>query len=149
LEVGHTAPAFTAQTIDGKTVRFPDDYKGHIVMLDFWATWCGPCMGEVPGLAAAYEKYHPRGFDVLGISLDNPHSTDKINSVLKGNKMLWPEVYDGNGWKAAVAQQYGIQSIPSPILVDGDTGKILATESGLRGDALDPTLEKALSARSK
>jgi alkyl hydroperoxide reductase subunit AhpC len=149
LEVGHTAPAFTAQTMDGKAVHFPDDYKGHIVMLDFWATWCGPCMGEVPGLASAYEKFHPRGFEVLGITLDNPNSIDKINSVLKEHKMAWPEVYDGKGWKATVAEQYGIQSIPSPILVDGDTGKILASLTALRGDSLESTLEKALAARSK
>jgi peroxiredoxin len=149
LEPGQLAPSFTAQTMDGKTVHFPDDYKGHIVMRDFWATWCGPCMGEVPGLAFAYEKFHPNGFEVLGVSLDQPNSTDKVNSVLKEHKMLWPEIYDGNGWKAAVAEQYGIQSIPSPILVDGDTGKILASLADLRGAALDPTLEKALAGRSK
>jgi thiol-disulfide isomerase/thioredoxin len=138
--------AFDAETMDGKPVHFPADYKGKIVLLDFWATWCGPCMGEVPGLAAAYQKFHDRGFDVLGISLDQPDSADKVISVTKQNNMVWPEIYDGKYWQAAIAVQYGIQSIPHPILVDGDTGKIISGEEGeLRGDGLAPTLEKKLT----
>lgn len=148
LEVGQPVPAFTALTMDGKTVHFPADYKGHVVMLDFWATWCGPCMGEVPGLAKTYEGFHPKGFDVLGVSLDDAKDEKHVGDVLKENKMVWPEVYDGKGWEAAIAKQYGVRSIPAPILVDGDTGKILATEAGLRGEALEPTIQKALAKRN-
>jgi peroxiredoxin len=147
LKIGEPALAFEMPTTDGKTVKFPGDYKGKIVMLDFWATWCGPCMGEVPNLAANYQKFHARGFDVLGISLDKPDSLAKVNEVTRASNMPWPQVYDGKFWESKIAQQYGIESIPAAILVDGDTGKIIATKESLRGEELQGTLDKALKGK--
>jgi len=144
LSPGKNVIAFTATTTEGKEIHFPSDYKGRVVLLDFWATWCGPCMGEVPGLVTAYNKFHPQGVDVLGISLDQPNAADKVKSVTAEHAMTWPQVYDGKFWQARIAQLYGIQSIPAPILVDGDTGKILAAGGQLRGGNLDQTLRKAL-----
>lgn len=147
LQVGKPALAFSRQVIGGKTVSFPGDYKGKVVMLDFWATWCGPCIGEIPGLVKAYEKYHDKGFEVLGVSLDQENQQAKVESFTKAHNMTWPQVYDGKFWKAEVAQMYSIDSIPHAILVDGDTGKILADGEVLRGESLDGTISKALASK--
>lgn len=144
LSVGKSALAFTRPVIGGKTVNFPGDYKGKIVLLDFWATWCGPCIAELPGLIAAYEKFHSKGFEILGISLDQPNQLEKLQTFLKERKMNWDQVYDGKFWQAEIGQLYSVNSIPRAFLVDGTTGKILAVTGELRGAALEKTLEKAL-----
>jgi thiol-disulfide isomerase/thioredoxin len=142
--VGKKITPFKATRTDGTAVNFPADYKGKVVMLDFWATWCGPCMGEVPGLVKEYEASHPKGFEILGISLDQPNAGDKVKSVTAEKGMTWPQVYDGKFWKAEIADLYGIHSIPSAYLVDGDTGEVLANGDSLRGDQLAATVKTAL-----
>ena len=142
--VGQKITPFTAERMDGKPVNFPADYKGKIVLLDFWATWCGPCIAEVDGLVSAYNEYHPQGVEILGISLDQPGAADMVKNVTGEKGMTWPQVYDGKFWQAAVAQKYGIDSIPSAFLVDGDTGEILAAGGSLRGTNLAGTLKAAV-----
>ena len=147
LADGSKAVPFEAKTTDGDTIRFPQSYKGKLVLLDFWATWCGPCRAELPHLTAAYEKFHAKGFEVLGVSLDRTNASEKLAAFTKENQMPWPEIYDGQFWKAAIAQSYYIDSIPHPFLVDGDTGTIVAGGEELRGDDLAATIEKALAKR--
>jgi peroxiredoxin len=147
--VGEKAPAFEAKATDGKTIKFPEVYKGKVVLLDFWATWCGPCRVEMPNVISAYEKFHGQGFEILGISLDRESQGDKLAAYTRDNKMPWPQVYDGKFWNAAVARQYGIHSIPRPLLVDGDTGIILAEGPDARGQKLAPLIETALASKTK
>ena len=147
LNNGRRAAEFSATTLDGRSVHFPADFKGRIVLLDFWATWCGPCMAEMPNVSAVYEQFHPRGLEVLGISLDNEKTRSRIAEVARKKNMPWPQVCDGKGWEAGIAQLYGVNSIPRAFLVKGDTGEILAAEGQLRGPGLAKAVEAALAGK--
>jgi thiol-disulfide isomerase/thioredoxin len=149
LSKGHAILAFDDKLMDGKKVNFPGDYKGKLVLLDFWATWCGPCMAEVPNIVKTYNEYHPKGFEILGISLDQPKAEDKITKVTGEKGMTWPQVYDGKFWDARIAQMYAIHSIPQAYLVDGDTGKVIAEGEALRGEDLEKVLKAAIEAKAK
>jgi peroxiredoxin len=145
LASGQKALSFEAKTTDGVAVKFPDNYKGKLVMLDFWATWCGPCRAELPNLTNAYSKLHDQGFEVLGISLDQKDSSAKLTAFTKENHMPWPQVYDGKYWQAEVARLYDVDSIPRAFLVDGDTGIIVVAGDQLRGESLSDKIEQALA----
>jgi peroxiredoxin len=149
LAIGQKAPSFEAKSTDGKPINFPESYKGKVVLLDFWATWCGPCRAEMPNVVAAYEKYHDKGLEVLGISLDRANDREKLAKFTRDNKMPWPQICDGKFWKAELAEKYGIESIPRPILVDGDTGNIIAEGEKARGANLERAIEKALEGKKK
>jgi len=144
---GKPAPAFEATTLTGDKIRLPGSYKGKVVLLDFWATWCGPCIGELPNVIAAYEKHHTAGLEILGISLDSEDSKGKLPTFLNDKKMTWPQICDGQGWKAAIGQLYNVHSIPATYLIDGDSGNVLAV--GVRGTALEPAIAKALAEKQR
>ena len=139
LVVGQKFPDFSETDLNGKPFSLAA-YKGKVVLIDFWATWCGPCRVELPNVLAAYEKFHNRGFEILGISLDEDRK--KLLDFIEAKGMKWPQYFDGKGWETKLAQDYGIQGIPATFLVDGD-GTIVATD--LRGDDLSAAVEKALA----
>lgn len=147
LRVGGEVIDFDAVTTGDKPVQFPDDYKGKVVLLDFWATWCGPCVEEVPHVVQTYRQYHPQGFEILGISLDRKGQKNTLLRFIAEHGMTWPQVYDGGYWKAEIAVLYGINAIPDMILVDGDTGRIVARGEQLRQGALETWVAKALENR--
>ena len=113
--------------------------RGHVVLVNFWATWCGPCVGEMPNVIAAYKKYHTQGFEIVGVSLDQ--SRPALTGFIAQNKMPWRQVFDGRGWGSAVPREYGVQAIPFGLLIGRD-GKIAAVD--VRGPALTAALQQAL-----
>jgi thiol-disulfide isomerase/thioredoxin len=147
LSAGHKAIPFHARTTDAKDVNFPNDYKGKIVLLDFWATWCGPCRAELPNVVAVYNKFHDKGFDVLSVSLDQENDGEKLAKFTRDNHMPWPQIYDGKFWHAEIAVAYAIDSIPRAYLVDGNSGEILGEGDDIRGEGLQTAVEKALEHR--
>jgi thiol-disulfide isomerase/thioredoxin len=131
----------SAKDLDGKPVSLAD-YKDKVVLIDFWATWCPPCREEMPLVVAAYEKFHDKGFDVVGVTLDRADSADKVREYTTATKMPWRQVYYPDG-SNEVAKEYNVESIPHTVLVGRD-GKVLRV--GLRGSALDRKLSKLFAA---
>jgi thiol-disulfide isomerase/thioredoxin len=132
--VGRSAPLFKQNDVNGKAISL-SSFKGQYVLIDFWASWCGPCRGENPAVVKAYQAYHSKGFSILGVSLDN--NKENWLAAIKKDGLDWPQVSDLQGWKNSVAAEYGVTGIPMNFLLDRD-GKIVA--KGLRGDELEKKL---------
>lgn len=139
--LNNPAPTFSTKDTSGHQVSL-SDFKGKYVLLDFWATWCGPCINEMPFVSSAYIKYKDKGFTVLGYSLDNNSSKEKWLNFIQTKKMIWPQVSDLKGWESTPVSLYNLQSIPANFLIDPN-GKIIAMN--LRGEALDKKLSEVFS----
>jgi thiol-disulfide isomerase/thioredoxin len=104
---------FTA--VDGSEVDLAK-MRGKVVLIDFWATWCGPCVDEVPRVVEAYKKLHGKGFEIVGVSLDQ--DKERLLQFTTEKGMTWPQYFDGKGWKNEISSKYGISSIPAMWLID-------------------------------
>jgi peroxiredoxin len=132
--IGSPAPDFILTDTHDKPVPLAS-FRGKYLLVDFWASWCGPCRAENPNVVKAYRKYHPKGFAILGVSLDDQKSN--WEKAIKKDKLSWTQVSDLKGWESSAAALYGVKAIPMNFLLDKE-GKILG--KGLRGKELEDKL---------
>lgn len=139
IKVGAEAPDFNATTIDNKPIKL-SDYKGKVVLIDFWATWCGPCLMELPNVKKVYEENKDKGFTVIGISADE--TVEDLQKVVEQENIQWPQVFDKDQGTSSVQALYGVMKYPTTVLVDKE-GKINAVD--VRGEDLGPAVQKLVA----
>jgi peroxiredoxin len=138
--IGKDAPDFGMPDANGKEVKL-SSFKGKYVLVDFWASWCGPCRQENPNLVKAYNRFKDKNFTVLGVSLDRPGQKDKWLKAISDDQLTWTNISDLQFWNSPVVSLYGFEGIPFNVLVDPQ-GKVIA--EGLRGSGLEGKLEEVL-----
>jgi peroxiredoxin len=138
LDIGSMAPDISLTSPDGKVVKL-SSLKGKVVLIDFWASWCGPCRAENPAVVGIYNKYKSKGFEIFGVSLDTDPA--KWKAAIAKDNLTWFHVSDLQGWSSSAAQLYKVNSIPFTVLLDKD-GRIL--EKGLRSHQLEVKLAELL-----
>jgi thiol-disulfide isomerase/thioredoxin len=142
LVKGASFPDFDEKDVSGNSLSVAK-YKGKVVLIDFWATWCGPCVAELPNVIKTYEKHHDQGFEIIGISLDV--DKEKLMAFTKEKNMSWQQFFDGKRWENKLVGKYGIQGIPATFLLDGQ-GKIIGRD--LRGKDLEDAVSTALPVKN-
>jgi peroxiredoxin len=138
IKKGKPAPEISLTNIEGTTVNL-SDLKGKVVLIDFWASWCGPCRANNPRLIKLYKKYHDKGFEIFGVSIDNNHSNWK--EAVKEDQLEWTQVDDDKGWDASTAKVYNVNAIPASFLIDRDG---IMREIDLEGRSLESKIKSLL-----
>jgi len=141
VSIGQIAPDFSAPNPEGQMVSLKESL-GKVTLIDFWASWCGPCRMENPNVVAMYNEFHQKGLNIIGVSLDREGQKDKWLEAIETDKLTWIHVSNLKFWQDPIAVQYGIQSIPATLLLDAD-GKIIA--KNLRGNDLREKVAELLS----
>jgi len=141
LTNGAKFPDFSEKDLLGNPLSV-SQYEDKVVLVEFWATWCVPCVAELPNILKAYNKHHSNGLEVIGISLDQDEQ--KLKSFLKAKEIPWVQYFDGKGWENKLAVKYGIDLVPATFLLDRQ-GKIIGHD--LSGEALEEAVTKALTTR--
>jgi thiol-disulfide isomerase/thioredoxin len=139
LAEGSAFPDFDEKDIAGKPLSVAN-YKGKVVLIDFWATWCPPCRMELPNILAAYKKYHDAGFEVIGINLDQDRQ--QLDEFLKAQNLPWPQYNDGKFWDTKLVVKYGVSQLPTTWLLDR---RGIIIDRDLRGEDLTAAVAKALA----
>jgi thiol-disulfide isomerase/thioredoxin len=139
-EIGKKAPDFSGPSPDGKTVSLKE-VIGKVTIIDFWASWCGPCRKENPNVVALYNEYHDKGLNIIGVSLDKEGDGEKWKQAIEADKLAWPQVSNLKYWNDPIAKKYNIQSIPATFILDAN-GIIVAKD--LRGDQLKAKVKELL-----
>lgn len=138
VKIGDKAPEFSANSPEGKAISLKESL-GKITIIDFWASWCQPCRIENPNVVALYKKYHDKGLNIIGVSLDE--DGDKWKEAIAKDMLTWNQISNLQGWKEEIAASYGVKSIPATFLVD-DKGVVIARN--LRGKKLEQKVEELL-----
>jgi thiol-disulfide isomerase/thioredoxin len=139
LAVGQKFPGFNEKDLADRPLSLAA-YRGKVTLIDFWATWCGPCRAELPNVTAIYQNYHMQGFEIIGVSLDQDRAY--VANFIQAQGMAWAQYFDGQGWDNKLAKTYGVHSIPMTYLLDRH-GVIIA--KSLRGEELASAVAKALA----
>jgi peroxiredoxin len=139
ISVGHKAPEFSIAGLDGKQIKL-SDYKSKYVLIDFWASWCGPCRQEMPNVVKQYAAYHSKGLDILGISLDEERQP--WEKAIKDMNMTWAQASELQKWNGPTEKLYNIQAIPANFMIDRE-GTIVA--KNLTGADLEKFLNKTFN----
>ncbi|WP_298238100.1 TlpA disulfide reductase family protein [uncultured Algibacter sp.] len=139
-QIGSVAPNFSAKTPEGATLAL-NDIKGKVTLIDFWASWCGPCRRENPNVVKVYNEYHDKGLEIISVSLDRNGQKDRWLKAIKDDKMNWHHISNLQFWQDPIAKMYGVRGIPATFLLDAE-GKIVA--KNLRGPALKNKVSELL-----
>ena len=141
LDIGKIAPNFSAPDPDGKIIAL-NDIKGKATIIDFWASWCGPCRRENPNVVKVYEKYHDKGLEIISVSLDRPNQQSRWLQAIEKDRLTWHHVSNLQYFNDPVARMYNISAIPATFILDAD-GRIVAKK--LRGSALEEQIASMLN----
>lgn len=138
VKVDQMAPEISLPDVKDNAINL-SSLKGKVVLIDFWASWCGPCRAAIPNVIKLYNKYKAKGFEVFGVSIDSK-KIDWLKAIAN-DKIKYTQVMDKDGWNSAVAEKYGVSSIPSTFLLD-KTGKVIAVD--LDGEELENKVKALL-----